>query len=81
MLLGMPRLELGARFRSTAAFATALICAGCALSIPYSSVGPPNMRVKTTTDAGEPLAATRAWLEVRRVTPGCRGEVEGEIYL
>ena len=77
----MPRLELGARFRSTAAFATALICAGCALSIPYSSVGPPNMRVKTTTDAGEPLAATRAWLEVQWVTPGCHGEVEGEIYL
>jgi hypothetical protein len=39
------------------------------------------MYVMTTTDAGEPLAATRAWLEVQRVTSGCHGEVEGEIYL
>ena len=28
-----------------------------------------------------PLAATRAWLEVQRVTSDCRGEVEGEVYL
>jgi len=68
----MPRLELGARFRPVAVFATALICAGCVPTIPYLSAGP---------DAGEPLAATRAWLEVQRVTLGCRGEVEGEIYL
>jgi hypothetical protein len=61
--------------------ATALLCAGCAPSIPYSSAGPHNMYVKTTTDSGEALAATRAWLEVQRVTPGCHGEVEGEIYL
>jgi len=77
----MPRLELGARFRPAAVPVTALICAGCALTIPYSGAGPHNMYVKTTMDAGEPLAATRAWLEVQRVTPECRGEVEGEIYL
>jgi hypothetical protein len=40
--------------------ATALIYAGCAPTIPYSSASPYNMYVKTTTDAGEPLAATRA---------------------
>ena len=39
------------------------------------------MRVRTTTDAGEPLTATRAWLEVQRVMSDCRGEVEGELYL
>ena len=72
----MPRLELGARFRLAAVPATALICADCALTFPYSSVGPHNMYVKTTTHAGEPFAATRAWLEVQRVTPGCHGEVE-----
>ena len=77
----MPRLELGARFRPVAVFATALICAGCVPTIPYLSAGPHNMYVKTTTDAGEPLAATRVWLEVQRVTPGCHAEVEGEIYL
>ena len=55
--------------------------AGYAATIPYSGASPHNMYVKTTTQAGEPLAATRAWLEVQRVTPGCHGEVEGEIYL
>jgi hypothetical protein len=77
----MPRLELGARFRPVAVLTIALICAGCVPTIPYLSAGPHNMYVKTTTDAGEPLAAMRAWLEVQRVTPGCHGEVEGEIYL
>jgi hypothetical protein len=39
------------------------------------------MRITTATDAGAPLAATRAWLEVQRVAPDCHGEVEGELYL
>lgn len=77
----MPRLELGAPFRPAAVLTAVLICAGCAPTVPHSSADPHNMYVTTTTDAGEPLAATRAWLEVQRVTLGCRGEVEGEIYL
>jgi len=76
------RLELGACFRiMVAVSAIALTCGGCALSTPYAGEGPHNMQVRTTTDAGEPLAATRAWLAVQRVTSDCRGEVEGEIYL
>src|SRR5215470_1010144 len=79
----MPGLEpLGERFRAPlAAFAVALIFAGCALSIPYSSVGPNNLHIRTTTGARTPFAATNAWLEVQRVMPGCRGEAEGEIFL
>ena len=79
----MPGLEpLGGRFRAPlAAFAVALICADCALSIPYSSVGPHNLHISTATGARTPFAATNAWLEIQRVMPGCRGEVEGEIFL
>ena len=78
----MPGLEPLGRFRAQlAAFAVALICAGCALPIPYSSVGPNNLHIRTTTGARTPFVATNAWLEVQRVMPGCRGEAEGEIFL
>jgi hypothetical protein len=79
----MPGLgPLGRYFRATlAACAVALICAGCALSLPYASMGPHNLHIRTTTGARTPFAATNAWLEIQRVMPGCRGEVEGEIFL
>jgi hypothetical protein len=79
----MPGLgPLSGCFRATlAATAVALICAGCALSIPYTSIGPHNLHIRTTTGARTPFAATNAWLEIQRVMPGCRGEVEGEIFL
>jgi len=77
----MSRLELlGAPFRSTSAVVVALMVGACASS-QYLSVGQHNLHVRTATDAGEPLAATRAWLEIQRVVPGCRGEVEGEVFL
>jgi hypothetical protein len=77
----MSGFELGARFRWGTALAVALSCAACSLSMPYLSTGSHNMRITTATDAGAPLAATRAWLEVQRVAPDCHGEVEGELYL
>jgi hypothetical protein len=78
----MSRLELGARFRSAvSALVLALTCSACTISSQYLSVGRNNLHVKTTTNAGELLAATNAWLEIQRVLPGCRGEVEGEVFL
>jgi len=76
-----PRPLSGCFQATPAAFAAALACAGCALSPPYSSAGPHNLHIRTTTGDRTPFAATNAWLEIQRVMPGCRGEREGEIFL
>jgi hypothetical protein len=61
------------------ALLVALVVGGCAT--PYVGLGRPNLHVKTSTGDRTIFAATNAAVEIERVTPGCRGESEGKVYL
>jgi hypothetical protein len=67
--------------RRAAAGALLLVLAigGCAT--PYLSGGRPNLHVRTSTGDRTIFAATNAAVEVERVTPACRSESEGKVYL
>jgi hypothetical protein len=67
------------RWAAAGALLVVLAMGGCAT--PYVSAGRPNLHIKTSTGDRTIFAATNAAVEVERVTPGCRGESEGKVYL
>jgi hypothetical protein len=67
------------RWAAAGALLLALAFGGCAT--PYMSVGRPNLHIKASTGDRTIFAVTNAAVEIERVTPGCRGESEGKVYL